>query len=62
MFFSREKRNDRCFSIGSDCSGPCKTCKLSISDCCLAGHGDDDYSYASPEWIAEYLNRKENKK
>lgn len=36
----------------SDCSAPCATCQIHLSGCmCLAGHGDDDYVYASPEWI-----------
>jgi hypothetical protein len=37
----------------SDCSGPCKTCKINYIGGCLAGHGDNDYCYASPEWIKE---------
>lgn len=37
----------------SDCSGPCETCKTHYTGGCLAGHGDDDYVYASPEWIEE---------
>ena len=44
----------------SDCSGPCKTCKIYWMSCaCLAGHGDDDYEHASEEWIAEYKAKKE---
>jgi hypothetical protein len=35
----------------SDCSGPCSTCKIHYTGGCLAGHGDDDYFHASPEWI-----------
>lgn len=38
--------------IASSCSGPCETCKTYYLGGCLAGHGDDDYSYASPDWIA----------
>lgn len=38
----------------SNCSGPCETCRTHFTGGCLAGHGDDDYSYASPEWIAEH--------
>lgn len=38
----------------SACSGPCETCKIHLSDArCMAGHGDDDYVYADPAWIAE---------
>jgi hypothetical protein len=37
----------------SDCSD-CQTCKIHYTGGCLAGHGDDDYVYASPEWIKEY--------
>ena len=45
----------------SDCSGPCKTCKIYVSDTmCLAGHGDDDYAYASPEWIREQAEKDDN--
>jgi hypothetical protein len=40
----------------SDCSGPCDTCQIYYTGGCLAGHGDDDYVYASPEWIAEWAN------
>ena len=47
--------------IGSDCSGPCNTCKVSYVGGCLAGHGDDDYCYASPEWITAYKEEKERK-
>lgn len=43
----------------SDCSGPCETCRTHFTGGCLAGHGDDDYSYASPEWIAQH--QEENK-
>jgi len=35
----------------SDCSGPCETCKIHYTGGCLAGHGDDDYVHADPEWI-----------
>lgn len=35
----------------SACSGPCETCKIHYLCACLAGHGDDDYEYADPEWI-----------
>lgn len=35
----------------SDCSGPCETCRIHYLGGCLAGHGDDDYSEATPEWI-----------
>ena len=38
----------------SDCSGPCETCRTHYTGGCLAGHGDDDYVYASPEWIKTY--------
>jgi hypothetical protein len=37
----------------SECSD-CQTCKIHYTGGCLAGHGDDDYVYASPEWIKEY--------
>jgi hypothetical protein len=37
----------------SDCSGPCETCRIyHLGVICLAGHGDNDYVYADPEWIA----------
>jgi len=36
----------------TSCSGPCETCRIHYGSGCLAGHGDDDYTYASPEWIA----------
>ena len=46
----------------SDCSGPCETCRVHNSGAmCLAGHGDDDYTYASPEWIVEYREEKEER-
>lgn len=32
-----------------DCSGDCSICEY--SDCCCAGHGDDDYTLASSEKI-----------
>lgn len=38
----------------SDCSGPCETCQIHFLGCCLAGHGDDDYVHATPEWIAQH--------
>ena len=41
----------------SDCSGPCETCKIHYYGGCIAGHGDDDYEYASPEWIKTYVDR-----
>ena len=37
----------------SDCSGPCETCYIHYTGGCLAGHGDDDYIYASPKEIVE---------
>jgi hypothetical protein len=48
----------------SDCSGPCQTCKIHYRGNCLAGHGDDDYVHADPEWIEWYrkaLRRKADK-
>jgi hypothetical protein len=42
----------------SECSGPCETCKCHYVGICLAGHGDDDYEYASPEWIKEQLDAR----
>jgi hypothetical protein len=45
----------------SDCSGSCETCKINYIGGCLAGHGDDDYVYASPEWIEEFKQQLENK-
>jgi recombination protein RecA len=45
----------------SDCCGGCKTCKIHYQGGCLAGHGDDDYVYASPEWI-EQFNSGQNKR
>lgn len=38
----------------SDCSGPCETCKIHFTGGCLAGHGDDDYVHADPEWVADF--------
>jgi hypothetical protein len=38
----------------SDCSGEC--CICSSSGFCVAGHGDDFYSPASPERVIENLN------
>lgn len=35
----------------SDCSGPCETCQSHHLGGCLAGHGDDDYVEATPEWL-----------
>lgn len=38
---------------------PCKTCKIFYFDCaCLAGSGDDDYVYASSEWIKKFSKGK----
>jgi len=42
----------------SDCSGPCETCKIHYKGGCLAGHGDDDYVHADPEWIKQHLEEK----
>jgi hypothetical protein len=41
----------------SDCSGPCEACKAHYLGGCLAGHGDDDYDEASPEWLIENEER-----
>ncbi len=47
----------------SDCSGPCETCKVHVSgSMCLAGHGDDDYSYADAEWTAALEKQQANRK
>jgi len=43
----------------SDCSGPCETCKIHYTGGCLAGHGDDDYVYADPEWIKQHQEKKD---
>ena len=45
----------------SDCSGPCETCKCFVNGC-LAGHGDDDYEYASPEWLVMRKSEENRKK
>jgi hypothetical protein len=31
----------------------CESCQLHFLGTCLAGHGDNDYEFASPEWLAE---------
>jgi hypothetical protein len=31
----------------------CESCKLHFIGNCLAGHGDNDYEFASPEWLTE---------
>lgn len=46
--------------IGSNCSGPCETCQVHFIGGCLAGHGDDDYVYANPNWLIDF-NRKKSK-
>jgi hypothetical protein len=46
------------FSTCSDC----ETCKIHYYGGCLAGHGDDDYDYASPEWIENFRRVKEREK
>lgn len=38
----------------SSCSGEC--CVCACGGCCLAGHGDDDFSPASKEKIIENLD------
>lgn len=43
---------------GSDCLGPCVTCRTHYIGGCMAGHGDDGYAFASPEWIDEYTRGK----
>lgn len=37
----------------SDCSGEC--CVCANGGCCIAGHGDDDFSPASKDQIIENL-------
>ncbi len=44
--------------IGSDCSGPCETCRVHFIGGCLAGHGDDYYEYANPNWIIDFKKSK----
>ncbi len=41
----------------SDCSGEC--CICACGNCCLAGHGDDDFCPASSQQIIERLNNGE---
>lgn len=41
----------------SDCSGEC--CVCACGGCCLAGHGDDDFSPATKEKVIK--NLKEGK-
>lgn len=41
----------------SDCSGEC--CVCASSDGCLAGHGDDCFSFASKEKIIDNLDKGE---
>ncbi len=38
----------------SDCSGDC--CVCGCGGGCLAGHGDDDYDYATTEQVLERLS------
>jgi hypothetical protein len=38
-------------------SGSCETCKIHYIGEFIAGHGDDDYVYASPEWIENNVLR-----
>jgi len=33
----------------SDCSGTCEDCKISYLNCCLAGHGDNDFTPITKE-------------
>ena len=40
--------------VCSACSGPCETCVTHFIGGCLAGHGDDEYIEATPEWIAGF--------
>lgn len=40
--------------LSSACSGPCATCRIHYTGGCLAGHGDDDYTYVSQRWIRTY--------
>ncbi len=47
----------------SECSGPCKTCKIHVSGAmCLAGHGDNDYNHANPEWIVANAEKGEQRR
>ena len=39
----------------SDCTGEC--CVCACGDFCLAGHGDDDYSFATKEQIIARLDK-----
>jgi len=41
----------------SDCTGECCVCMC--AGCCLAGHGDDDYSLASKNQIIKRLDNGE---
>jgi len=41
------------------CSGPCETCKINYIGHCLAGGGDDLYSYADPEWIKKHGEKQQ---
>lgn len=54
----QHKKEDRCFSIGSDCRGPCLTCKINYLGGCLAGHGDDGYVHATQKWIAKHESKE----
>lgn len=42
----------------SDCSGPCETCQTHYTGGCLAGHGDDEYVHADPEWIERFKSKR----
>jgi len=41
----------------SNCSGPCETCKTHHTGGCLAGHGDDEYVHADPEWLEAFTHQ-----
>lgn len=40
-----------------DCSGECEDCYISYLNCCLAGHGDDDFTPITKENAIELIEK-----
>ncbi len=45
--------------LGTQCSGPCVSCQTNYVGGCVAGHGDDEYVFADPNWIQKWRLRVE---
>ena len=48
------------FQLGSNCSD-CKHCTCHYFNCCLAGHGDDDFSRLTKEQFDKLMEKEDLK-